>query len=62
MPGHGHRDGNIDTHHADLNAATKLTRDVSIAGVARHAIAKLMGVDEIDSLCKILDSNITDCP
>ena len=49
MPRHGHGNRHIDADHADLNAPTEFTRHVAVAGETRHAIAKLVVVDDLHS-------------
>src|SRR6516164_1700331 len=47
VPGHGHGNRHIDTHHADLDAAPEFARNVAIAGVAGHAIGERMRIHEL---------------
>ena len=47
MPGHGHRDGHVDAHHAHLHTARELARHAAVTGEAGHAVAELMLVDEL---------------
>ena len=60
MPRHRHRNRYVDPNHANLNAATKFARDVAIACVARHAIAKFVCVDQINRLTKVVDAYATE--
>src|SRR6185312_13675284 len=48
VPGHRHGDGHVDAHHAHLDPARELAGDVAVAGEAGHAVAVLVGVDEVD--------------
>src|SRR5690606_21274320 len=57
MPSHGDRNRHINAHHADLDAAAKLTGDIAVAREATHAIAELVRVDERYGLREIVDSN-----
>ena len=55
VPGHRHGNWHIDADHANLYAATEFARHIAIAGVAAHAVAIFMGVDQIDCFGKVFD-------
>ncbi|MCY1435313.1 hypothetical protein D9M71_514030 [compost metagenome] len=57
VPRHRYRDRHVDADHTHLDAAGEFAGDVTVAGVARRAVAELMGVDQIDRLGKILDAH-----
>ena len=57
VPSHRHRNRHIDTDHAHLNSPRKFTRYIAITGEATHAIAKLVGVDQIYRLREIFDTH-----
>src|SRR5882672_9144408 len=48
MEGHGHGDGNVDAHHADLNALGELVGRVAARGKNGAPVSIAMRVDQID--------------
>ena len=57
MPGHGHRNGHVDAHHAHLDASRKLAGHTTVAGEAGHPIAKLVVVNQLHGLGKVLGTH-----
>ena len=57
VPGHGHRNGYVDTYHPNLDTPSEFPSHIAIAGETCNAIAKLMLVDELHCGGEISDSN-----
>ena len=57
VPGHRYGNRHVDADHADLDAAGKFARHVAVAGVAGHAIAEFVIVDQLDCGGKVVDAH-----
>src|SRR5690606_24794237 len=57
MPGHGHGDGNVNTHHANFNATAELARHAAIAGKQADAISVLVAIDQLYGIGKATDAH-----
>ena len=55
--GHGHRQGNVDAHHANQNVVGEVTRCLAIAGEDAGAVAVFVGVDQVHRLLQRLHAH-----
>src|SRR5690606_1673944 len=53
VPRHRHRNGHVHTYHAHLNATRKFAGGMAVAGKARHTIAELVPIDQVDSCTQV---------
>src|SRR5271166_4189887 len=53
VPGHWHRNRDVDTHHADLDLVRELLCDRTVVSIAGHAIAKTLCIDQLDGALEI---------